>query len=60
MEMEEILKENNKYRFGPGEMIGFANWAQQNGWLVHSPHLMDWIDGWMKHDKSYDGWTKGE
>lgn len=58
MEMEDILKYNDQYRFSPKEMIGFANWAQKNGWAVHSPHLKDWIEMEMLKDGFYDEWSK--
>jgi len=58
MEMDEILKEIDKYKFGPKEMIGFANYFLPPYSSVHSPHLLDWIDGAMKNDPFYDEWTK--
>jgi len=56
--MKEILEHNDQYRFGPKEMIGFANWAQKNGWQVHSPHLKDWIEIEMIHEIFYDEWSE--
>ena len=60
--MEEVLKHNDQYRFGPKEMIGFATWWQQLGYHFGpgptSPDLKDWIEIEMLHDKFFNEWSK--